>query len=581
VGSTRPSAREHRVPGGPPGGPLETRRHDRHDTIGSLPPVLHGRELELERLGELLGLAVREGRGAALTVLGDPGTGKTALLEAPVLHHKELRVLHGCGVRQEWTVPYAGLHRVLRPVAGLIGRLPAGQADALAPLASGGGFPPVPSAALPLFSAVCALLAEAAADGPVLVRIDDAHRLDRVSLEALAFAARRLPDVPVAFLFAARPGLPGSAVDECLADLPRLDLQPLDETASIRVLRDLTCGALNEEAAAEVAGPSGGNPLALVELAGALTQEQMSGTAPLPRALPPGSVLRSHYRRRYLRLTTGARRLALMAAADDQLEPATLARAAELDGIEPRELEWARASGLIQIDGGRVRMPGALVRSCLYAEASPSERRAVHDLLARALDGEWPAPRRAWHRAAPAEHPDDELADELARAAESLRGAGRYEDASRYWERSAALSTTLDAQAERYLTAAREAWTAGRARRARVLLGRVRPMATDPGIAGRADLLLGDIEFCDGLPVMAQWILREAAERLAEARPTAPGPALDALLRASAAADATGDHHYYRAIVRRALELAAARPEFTSPPSGSSATTSPGWRWRR
>ena len=542
MGSVSPSAREH-ISGGTLAGLLDTTRHDtteRHDSStndtvlpasvaaadtaldgGGPPPLLHGRERELTRLGELLGQA-RDGHGGALTVLGGPGTGKSALLETSVRQAGAgFLVLHGRGVRQECAVPYAGLHRILRPVSSLIERLPEVQREALAPLAAGGGFPAVPAAApLALYAAVCSLLTEAAACRPMLCWIDDAHRLDRISLEAVAFAARRLADVPAAILFAARPGLPGSAMAECLADIPRLALEPLDE-----------------EAATEVAEPSGGNPLALVELAGALTAEQLSGTAPPPRALPQGSVLRAHYRRRYLRLTTGARRLVLMAAADDRLELTTLARAADLGGIDPRELEWARASGLIEIDGGRVDMPSGLVRSCLYADASPAERRAVHDLLARALEGEWHAPRRSWHRAAPAGEPDDALADDLACAAGTLRSTGMHADASRFWERAAALSTRPQVRAERYLCAAHEAWTAGRARRARVLLRRVRPMTTDtnPALAGRTDLLQGDIEFCDGLPVMAQWILREAAERLAEADPTDPAPALDALLRASAA----------------------------------------------
>ncbi|WP_395103611.1 AAA family ATPase [Actinomadura sp. SCN-SB] len=583
MGSVSPSAREH-IPGATPTGlldttPHDTNRHDplrhdttRHDTAPHDRPTvaaagtaldgggparpLRGRDRELARLDGLLGRA-RDGHGGALTVIGGPGTGKSALLGTAVRKAgTSFLVLRARGVRQESAVPYAGLHRVLRPIADLMERFPSVRQ---------GGVPP-----LALYAEVCSLLAESAAERPVLCWIDDAHRLDRVSLEALAFAARRLADVPVAVLFAARPGPPGSAVAECLDDIPRLALEPLDEAASVRVLQDLTCGALDEEAASEVAEPSGGNPLALAELAGALTPEQLSGTAPPPRSLPQGSALRAHYRRRYLRLTTGARRLVLLAAADDRLELTTLSRAAALDGIDPRELEWARASGLVEIDGGRVDMPSALVRSCLYADASPAERRAVHDLLARALEGEWHAPRRSWHRAAPADEPDDALADDLACAAETSRSTGMHADASRLWERAASLSTRPEVRAERYLAAAHEAWAAGRGRRARVLLRRVRPLTSDtsPALAGRTDLLHGDIEFCDGLPVMAQWILREAAERLAEASPADPAPALDALLRASAAADATGDHHYYGAIVTQALTL-------TTRPLPDGATPSP------
>ena len=546
----------------------------------SSPPVLHGRDRELEIVGALLD-RVRDGDGGALAVLAGPGLGKTALLEAAAVRAGTgFRTLRARGVRQECSVPYAGLHRLLHPVAAAAGRLPETLAASLAPLtggpcadaaprptvprprsggeqADGNGLaapsaPSTPSAPFTLYTAVCALLAEAAADGPLLCLVDDAHLLDRVSLEALAFAARRLSGTPVAMVFAARPGPAASPVAECLADIPPLCPEPLDEDASLRVLQDLTRGALDEESAADLAELAAGVPLALVELAGALTPEQLSGTAPPPRALPPHSALRSHYRRRYLRLTTGARRLVLMAAADDRLDLNTLARAAGEDGIDLRELEWARASGLITVDGDRVRMPDALVRSSLYADATPAERRAVHGLLARALDRAGHEVRRAWHRAALAERPDDDLADELARAAESLQEAGEHEEAARTWQRSAALTAAPEIRADRYIAAARQAWSAGRTRRARAMLRRVRPCTSDPGRIGRADLLQGEIEMCDGLPVMALWILQEAADRLAEADPAL---AMEALAKAQAAADTTGDHHCYRTITSRALAL--------------------------
>ncbi|XVQ10601.1 AAA family ATPase [Spirillospora sp. CA-255316] len=542
---------------------------DRHrDTAPApAPAVLHGRDRELEVVGGLLDRA-RDGHGGALAVLAGPGLGKTSLLEAAAGQARPgFRTLHARGVRREGAVPYAGLHRLLHPVSGAIARLPEALAGALAPLAGGAarevtGDGPDGAAPFMLYAAVCALLSETAADGPVLCLVDDAHLLDRVSLEALAFAARRLSGVPVAMLFAARPGPPVSPVVECLADIPPLRPAPLDESAGLRVLEALTRGALDEEAAAGIAELAAGNPLALVELAAALTPDQLSGTAPPPRALPPRSALRSHYRRRYLRLTAGARRLVLMAAADDRLDLNTLARAAGEDGIDLRELEWARASGLILVDGDRVETPSALVRSSLYADASPAERRSVHELLARALDRGGHAPRRSWHRAALAEEPDDALAAELARAAETLQNGGEHEEASRTWERSAVLTAASGIRADRYIAAARQAWHAGRTRRARAMLRQVRPCTSDPGRIGRADMLQGEIEMCDGLPVMALWILQEAADRLAGVDPAL---ALEALLKASAAADTTGDHHCYRGITERAIALPAA-PAGTAAP---------------
>ncbi|MFF5262098.1 AAA family ATPase [Actinomadura viridis] len=546
---------------------------------GVHPAAPLGRDRELETIRALLARA-RAGRGGALTILGGPGLGKSTLLETAAGPTGSsgssgsggsdssggsggsggFRVLRARGVRQECAVPYAGLHRLLRPLSDAIARLPRCHAEALAPVADGAAAPA--TSPLPLYAAVRALLAEAAADGPVLCRVDDAHRLDRVSLEALAFAARRAEDVPVAFLFAARSGHPGSPVGDCLGDLPYLVLDPLDEAAGLRLLEGLVTGPLDEETAAEVTALAGGNPLALVELASALTPGQLAGTAPPPRALPEGGVLRSHYRRRYLRLTDGARRLVLMAAADDRLDLAALTRAAGAARIDLRELEWARASGLIRVDGDRVDVPGPVVRSSVYAGAAPAERRAVHALLSEILDGDRETARRDWHRAALATEPDDALAARLADAARSLGNAGRHADAARFWQRAATLATAPGVRADRYLAAARSSWNAGRARRARVLLRRARPHAGDPVRSGRADLLQGEIEMGDGMPVMALWILRDAADRLAEADPPL---ALRALLRASAAADASGDHHCHEAIARRAIEIAGRAPAAGSP----------------
>ncbi|GAA3953287.1 hypothetical protein GCM10023085_39650 [Actinomadura viridis] len=569
----RPATRKGRPsesPGGGPApapGPYPAAHPGAHPAAhpGAHPAAPYGRDRELETIGALLARA-RAARGGALTILGGPGLGKSTLLEAAAgpAGSAGFRVLRARGVRQECAVPYAGLHRLLRPLSDAIARLPRGHADALAPVADGGAGPATPPFAL--YAAVRALLAEAAADGPVLCRVDDAHRLDRVSLEALAFAARRAEDVPVAFLFAARSGHPGSPVGDCLGDLPYLVLDPLDEAAGLRVLEGLVPGPLDEETAAEVAALAGGNPLALVELAAALTPGQLAGTAPPPRALPEGGVLRSHYRRRYLRLTDGARRLVLMAAADDRLDLAALTRAAGAARIDLRELEWARASGLIRVDGDRVGVPGPVVRSSVYADAAPAERRAVHALLAGILDGDCETARRDWQRAALATEPDDALAARLADAARSLGDAGRHADAARFWRRAATLATAPGVRADRYLAAARSSWDAGRARQARALLRRARPHTGDPVRSGRADLLQGEIEMGDGMPVMALWILRDAADRLAEADPPL---ALRALLRASAAADAAGDPHCHEAIARRAIEIAVRAPSAGSPgPSG-------------
>ncbi|MEU8345652.1 LuxR family transcriptional regulator [Spirillospora sp. NPDC048832] len=551
---------------------------------------LHGRERELQAIEAMLDRA-RGGRGGALTIAGDAGIGRTALLEAAVRRAGEdFRTFGTTGVPGETGVRYAGLHRLLRPLAAEIAELPPAHRGALGTIMDG-----APSAApFVLYTAVCELLSLAARKGPVLCWADDAHRLDRGSLEVLAFAARRVQDEPVAVLFAVRDdrtGAPGTADGDtardgdgdeagdagvgALAGIPRMRLAPLAEEASRRVLQDAlsgdtgaggrgaggagTAGAGEGDLAEEVVDLACGRPLAIRELAAALTPGQLSGAAPPPRALPASSSLRARYRRRHLRLPAGARRLVLMAVAEEWLGAATLARATRLDGIEPADLDAARDSGLLRFEGEGVAVRNRLVRSSLWADASRAERQDAHALLAEVLVQDWQRPRRLWHRAAVAGEPDDALAAELADAAAACRRAGRYADSWRLWQRAATLTVEHGDRTGRFLAAAGDAWASGRSRRARAMLRQVRPPACDGTSAARAALLRGEIEVAAGTPAAAVPVLRDAAERLAGDDAQA---ALDALMWAAEAADAAGDTHAYLEIADRAASL----PAPASPP---------------
>ncbi|MGK5558684.1 AAA family ATPase, partial [Actinomadura kijaniata] len=502
-------------------------------TVRSPAPTLHGRDREMGLVGDLLDRA-RRGRGGALTVLAGPGLGKSALLTAAAERAGDaFQTLDVRGVRAESGIPFAGLHRLLRP---LTGRLPNELTGGAGPLAA--------------CAAVCEALGEAAARRPVLCLADDAHRMDRASLEALAFAARRLRGLPVAMLFAAGVPHPAAPPPGCLADLPRIALEALDDEAALRVLEELVGRDLGADVAVELTELAGGCPLALAELAAALTPGQLSGTAPPPRTLPAHSALRARYQRRYLRLAPGARRLVLLACADDDGVPVeAFTRAARADGVDPGELEAARECGLVRVADGTVSASTPLVRSVLYTDAVPGERRAVHRLLAAALDGERDASRRVWHRAALVTGPDDPMAAELAGAARGADAAGRHGEAARSWQRAAALTADPGVRRDRLLAAARCAWAAGRPARARALLRRVEP---DPA----AGLLRGAIELGDGLPVIAVWTLLDTADRTA----ADPATALAALTLAGEAADVLGDAPYRAAIAERAAVLAPADP---------------------
>jgi predicted ATPase len=217
--------------------------------------VLRGRDGQLAVLDELL-LRARSGQGGALGVLAEPGMGKTALLESAVRRAgADFRTLGIRGIRQESSLELAGLHRLLGPIADRIGCLSACQAEALSRLFAG-------NAAVEPFTlctAVHALLTATARDRPVLCWVDDVHWLDRASLDAMTFTARRLGDEPVVMLFAAHNEHVTTPERDRLAGIPRLPLPALDEAASTQVIADRCPVGVAEDLTAELTELTGGS----------------------------------------------------------------------------------------------------------------------------------------------------------------------------------------------------------------------------------------------------------------------------------------------------------------------------------
>lgn len=474
---------------------------------------LAGREAQVRAVAELLDRA-RGGRGGALAMLTEPGMGRTALIETAVrMAGPPARVLGVRGIRPESKLDGAGLHRLLRPVAGPV---PAPVRD----LFDGRLAPP-----LELCAAVHGLVAAYAGDAPLLLWADDVHWLDRVSLDALAFVARRLDDLPVAMLFGAHNEHVTTPERDRLAEIPKLALPALDDAAARTLLAGRIPGGPPDDLADALVELAAGNPRGLVELAEGLTPGQLTGEEPPPESLPPGSGLRAIYRRRLYRLSPAARCLLLIAVADERLDADTLARAASVGGLDLAELEPARAWGLVRVDGTSITVPSPLIRTSLYADAPLSERRAAHDLLTRVLDPHRHRLRHAEHKAALTGEPNADIAGELCAAAEEARTQGDYAAASRAWHRAAELTPHGGGghaeQAEaglgprtragRLLAAASDAWLAGQGRRARVL---VRDLPCASGIQADVAALRGEIELRDGTPNLAGRVLTDAAERL-------------------------------------------------------------------
>jgi DNA-binding CsgD family transcriptional regulator len=450
--------------------------------------VLRGRDTELGRLREVLD-AARGGSGAGVVVLGEAGMGKSAVLETLVAGADGMTTLGVRGVSAERDLPFGGLHRLLAP---RFDELPATLRDAVRGSDDG----------LPLRCGVYELLCRFATGRPVLCWVDDAQWLDKQSLEVLGFAARRLIGQRVLLVLAARPEL---GRHDAVAGVEQVWLRPLSDDACEQLLRDRIDRDVPAGLRAALADLAGGNPLDLVELAGALTLDQLAGRAPLPDELPEGP-RRADYRARLAALSPAARHTLVCAAAESTAD-ATACE--ELLGLLP--------------------LPSKVVRTTVYALASDTERRSAHAALARELTG----PARLWHEAMAAASPNPALGDELAAAAAAEPAA----TAATLLERAAALTLDAAVRDDRLLAAAAHAWRAGRPGRARVLLAR-----TSTVDDGRRALLHGEMELRDGDPAVATHELATAAAHLAD--PSA------ALLLAGEARRLCGDLHGFLAMAK-------------------------------
>ena len=467
--------------------------------------VLLGRERELLVIDDLLA-AARLGKSSALVIRGEPGIGKTALLQHATAQRASMRLLSARGVEFEADLPFAGLHELLRPALGSIEQLPPVHASALR--SSLGLGDRIEADRLIVGAAVLGLISVYAEKGPLLLTIDDANWIDRSSAEAIAFAARRLLADPVAILVAVREGEESPFLT---AALPELRLGGLDEAAAAKLLENAKATDSSAEFVRRMLQATGGNPLALIELAGAVPHLPTSPFEELPIAT---SVERA-YLRRAERLSEGARQALLVVAASGVPELALVKRAASFLGLKTSDLEQAEsAGGLVAQRGRRLEFVHPLARSAIYHSASPAARRAAHRALARVMTDPSDVDRRAWHLAAAAIAWDREAADALEEAALRARESTGYDAAANALAESARLTEGPERRAERLFRAAENAWLAGRAERALELLAEAKKLAH--GAEHRVDIenLSGHIAMRRGSVTQGYAILTAAAEAI-------------------------------------------------------------------
>jgi len=470
---------------------------------------LVGRQRERDVLDRVLE-ASRGGHGGVLVVYGDPGVGKTALLEYAAAAAPDFGVARAVGVEGEMELAFAALHQLCSPNLDLIDGLPDPQREALeVALGLSAGRTPDPFL---VGLAVLNLLSEAAEERPLLCVIDDAQWLDRASARVLAFVARRLLAERIAMVFAAREQIVS------LAGFAELQVEPLGHRDARALLDSILPGRLDERVLERIVVETHGNPLALLELPRGLTPAQLAGGFGLPTALPLSTGIEQSFTRRLVRLPRDARQLVLLAAAEPLGDPALLWRAAEQLGIPETAAQAAELEGLLRLDGA-VTFRHPLVRSAVYGAAEPTERRKVHLALAEATDREIDPDRRAWHRAQAAASLDEDVAAELELSAARAQARGGFAAAAAFLERATELTPEESRRSRRALAAAQAKLQAGALDDALRLVATAESGVLTELEQARAELLRAQLSFFSTRGNDAAPLLLEAAERLREIDP--------------------------------------------------------------
>lgn len=488
-------------------------------------PVLRGRDQELAALEGVLATA-RAGGSAVLVVRGEPGIGKTALLQNAAARATGFRTAAIAGVESEMELPFASLHQLFAPLLGRLDGLPGPQQDALS-VAFGLRSGAVPNRFL-MGLAALSLLAGAAQERPLACFVDDAQWLDAGSRQVLAFVARRLMAEPVALVLAVRE--PDD--DPGLAGLPALAVEGLSEPDARALLDAAVRVPLDPLVRDRIVAEAHGNPMVLLHLPSTLGPSELAGGFWLPGRRPPAGHVERAFHQRFTSLPRDSRRLLLTAAAEPTGDVELLWRAAAAQGIPEQAAAPAEASELVEF-GATVRFPHPLARSAVYQRTPAPERRAAHHALAMATDPGLDPDRRAWHRAHAAARPDESVAFDLERSACRAQARGGAAAAAAFLRQAADLSPDPARRAGRALAAAQAAIDAGGVDRARALLATAEAGPLDELQHARLERLRARLEFSQVRGSVAPRLLLDAARRL---EPLDAALARDTLLEAVGAA---------------------------------------------
>jgi DNA-binding CsgD family transcriptional regulator len=520
--------------------------------LPSRPPApIIGREAELAMLRGLVDPVPEASQ--ILLVTGEAGMGKTVLLADTATRARSagLLVLSVTGRESESRLAFAGLHQLLRPVLSRAADLPGRQAQALTGALGLAEDPVVPD---PMLTgvAVLTLLSDLSERSPVLVVADDAHWLDRSSLEALAFVGSRLDVERVVLLVGARGQAPPAGFDR---GFPDLHLEPLSAADASRLL-DGQPRPPRGRARVQVLAQAAGNPMALIELTKVIADDPAASRRWVAEPLPLTDRLSAVLTSRFAALPEQAQAALLLAAVADG--PDLRVAASHGAGPDARALAPAEQLGLVKVDRAGLQFSHPLVRSAIYHSAPFAQRAAAHRQLAGALHDQ--PDRQAWHLAAATLQPDEHVASLLEATADQARRRGGAAAAAQAMERAAELSPGRTDQARRLVAAASAAVPTGQGDWVQDLATRALAVTAEPELrlTARHD---------------AAWALAWSGRRTAalsallsvadEASRDLPALAWDALGSAATVAYQSG-MPASREAVRRALDLL----ERQGPPPG-------------
>jgi DNA-binding CsgD family transcriptional regulator len=448
--------------------------------------------------------AVRVGESRVLVLSGEPGVGKTALLDYLSDRATGCRVVRIAGVQSEMELAFAGLHQLCAPMLDQLEALPGPQQGALR--TAFGLSPGPPPDRFLIGLGVLGLLSEAAGPRPLICLVDDHQWLDRASAQSLGFVARRLAADPVTLVFASR------VPDEELDGLPRLQVDGLRDADACALLESALIGGLDSRVKELIVAETRGNPLALLELPRGLTPEQLAGGFGLPGALPLAGRIEESFRRQLDALPAQPRRLLQLAAAEPSGDVLLVWRAAARLGIPDEAQEPVVQAGLVEF-GAWVRFRHPLARSAAYWSAPSDDRKRIHAALAAVTDPATDPDRLAWHRAAATSEPDEDVAAALVRSAERARARGGMSAAAAFLERAALLTPDPGVRAVRAIAAAEVKHRAGAPDAATEMLAMAEEGPLEEIARARISLVRGQMAFSAGNSGDTPRLLLDAARR--------------------------------------------------------------------